>query len=81
MTVQEELDGTLGFAGERRVVNGLVGTVTAVPKTGTVLDRGDHLYELDGKRRPILFYGAARPGARSRTASTPATTSPSSSGT
>ena len=61
MTVQEELDGTLGFAGERRVVNGLVGTVTGLPKTGKVLDRGDRLYELDGRRRPILFYGA-RPG-------------------
>ena len=63
MTVQEELDGTLGFAGERRVVNGLIGTVTAVPKTGKVIDRGDRLYELDGKRRPILFYGA-RPAWR-----------------
>ena len=63
MTVQEELDGTLGFAGERRVVNGLMGTVTAVPKTGKVIERGDRLYELDGKRRPILFYGA-RPAWR-----------------
>ena len=63
MTVQEELDGTLGFAGERRVVNGLVGTLTGLPKTGKVIDRGDRLYELDGRRRPILFYGA-RPAWR-----------------
>ena len=57
------LDGTLGFAGERRVVNGLVGTLTGLPKPGKVLDRGDRLYELDGRRRPILFYGA-RPAWR-----------------
>jgi peptidoglycan hydrolase-like protein with peptidoglycan-binding domain len=63
MTVDEELDGTLGFAGERRVVNGLIGTVTGLPATGKVLAQGDRLYELDGRRRPILFYGA-RPAWR-----------------
>ena len=34
-----------------------------VSKTGKVIERGDRLYELDGKRRPILFYGA-RPAWR-----------------
>ena len=63
MTVGEDLDGTLGFAGQRKVANGLVGTVTALPATGTVLARGDRLYELDGRLRPILFYGA-RPAWR-----------------
>jgi peptidoglycan hydrolase-like protein with peptidoglycan-binding domain len=58
MTVGEDLDGTLGYAGERKVVNNLRGTVTALPAKGTVLARGDRLYEIDGRRRPILLYGA-----------------------
>lgn len=64
MTVGEDLDGTLGYAGERKVVNNLRGTVTALPATGTVLARGDRLYEIDGRRRPILLYGA-KPAWRS----------------
>ena len=63
MTVGETLDGTLGYAGERRVMNNLAGTITSLPKTGTVLARGDRLYEIDGRRRPILFYGT-RPAWR-----------------
>lgn len=63
MTVGEELDGTLGYSGDRRVVNTLVGTITALPKTGTVHARGARLYEVDGRLRPTLFYGA-RPAWR-----------------
>jgi len=63
MTVGESLDGTLGYAGERRVLNNLAGTITSLPTAGTVLARGDRLYEIDGRRRPILFYGV-RPAWR-----------------
>jgi peptidoglycan hydrolase-like protein with peptidoglycan-binding domain len=40
-----------------------MGTVTGLPTAGKVLTRGDRLYELDGRIRPILFYGA-RPAWR-----------------
>lgn len=63
MIVGEELDGTLGYSGDRAVVNNLVGTVTALPKTGAVQSRGARLYEIDGRLRPTLFYGA-RPAWR-----------------
>ena len=63
MTVGEDLDGTLGYSGDRRVVNNLVGTITGLPKTGAVKSRGSRLYEIDGRLRPTLFYGA-RPAWR-----------------
>ena len=63
LTVEEKLDGTLGYTGETQVLNGLVGTLTRLPELGTVLERGDQLYEVDGKRRPVLLYGA-RPAWR-----------------
>ena len=63
MTVEETLDGTLGFGGQRRVTNNLAGTVTRLPGIGSVLERGDPLYELDGRMHPILMYGS-RPAWR-----------------
>lgn len=63
MTIEETLDGTLGYSGERRVVNNLSGTVTRLPEPGTVLERGDQLYELEEWTRPILLYGS-RPAWR-----------------
>ena len=63
MTVEETVDGTLGYGGERRVTNGLVGTVTRLPAFGSVLVRGDPLYELDEQTHPILMYGS-RPAWR-----------------
>jgi hypothetical protein len=63
MTIEETLDGTLGYSGERRVVNNLSGTVTRLPAPGTVLERGDQLYELEEWTHPILLYGS-RPAWR-----------------
>jgi multidrug efflux pump subunit AcrA (membrane-fusion protein) len=63
MTVEETLDGSLGYGGERRVVNQLAGTVTRLPGIGSTLERGDPLYELDELTRPILMYGS-RPAWR-----------------
>ncbi|WP_067816740.1 peptidoglycan-binding protein [Actinomadura kijaniata] len=50
------VDGTLGYGGERKIKAGAAGTLTWLPGAGTVLRRGDRLYELDG--RPVrLMYG------------------------
>ena len=48
---------------------------------GRILDRGERLYELDGKLRPVLLYGAGRPGGRSTRTRPTAPTSSSSSRT
>ena len=63
LTVEETLDGTLGYTGEEQVLNGLMGTLTRLPAAGTILQQGDQLYEVDGKRRPVLMYGS-RPAWR-----------------
>jgi putative ABC transport system ATP-binding protein len=57
LTIEETLDGTLGYTGETQVLNGLAGTLTRLPELGAILERGDQLYEVDGKRRPVLLYG------------------------
>ena len=63
LTIEETLDGTLGYTGETQVLNGLAGTLTRLPELGAILERGDQLYEVNGKRRPVLLYGA-RPAWR-----------------
>ena len=50
LTIEETLDGTLGYTGETQVLNGLMGTLTRLPAASTVLEQGDQLYEVDGKR-------------------------------
>src|SRR5687767_1484632 len=45
---REELDGTLGFGEPRQLAFGGQGTVTALPATGSVIDRGGQLGEVDG---------------------------------
>jgi peptidoglycan hydrolase-like protein with peptidoglycan-binding domain len=57
LTIEETLDGTLGYTGETGVLNGLIGTLTRLPELGAILERGDQLYEVNGKRRPVLMYG------------------------
>ena len=63
LTIEETLDGTLGYTGETQVLNGLTGTLTRLPDLGAILGRGDQLYEIDGKRRPVLLFGS-RPAWR-----------------
>jgi peptidoglycan hydrolase-like protein with peptidoglycan-binding domain len=63
LTIDETLEATLGYSGELQILNGLAGTLTRVPALGTVLERGDQLYEVDGKKRPVLMYGS-RPAWR-----------------
>src|SRR5919198_3626322 len=58
LRLEEDLDGTLGYEGSTPVVAGQGGTVTRLPAAGTVIARGQSLYELDGRRRGIVLYGA-----------------------
>jgi peptidoglycan hydrolase-like protein with peptidoglycan-binding domain len=63
LTVTEELDATLGYAGEYHVVGGLVGTLTWTVPEGTVVTAGKPLYETNGRDRASLMYGS-RPAWR-----------------
>lgn len=63
MTIEESLDGTIGYAGGRDVIGNLAGTLTWLPDEGTILRRGGRLYEVDGRNRAILMYGS-RPAWR-----------------
>jgi len=56
--VAREYDGTLGYEGSLSVLAGGPGTVTWLPEVGSVIDRGEVLYELDGSRRPRLLLGS-----------------------
>jgi membrane fusion protein, multidrug efflux system len=49
--------GTIGYAGETTVLARLSGTVTALPKVGDVVHRGERLYSLAGEP-VLLMYGA-----------------------
>ncbi|MDP8975874.1 MAG: efflux RND transporter periplasmic adaptor subunit [Actinomycetota bacterium] len=51
----EQVDGTLGYAGEVTVVNQLGGTLTRLAAKGEVVDRGQVLYEVDGKPVRLMF--------------------------
>jgi peptidoglycan hydrolase-like protein with peptidoglycan-binding domain len=55
LLAQEELDGTLGYGDAVPVVNRAAGTVTWLAAEGTLVDRGQALYELDGRQVPLLF--------------------------
>jgi multidrug efflux pump subunit AcrA (membrane-fusion protein) len=57
LETREELDGTLGYEGDVEVSGLLPGTLTWLPDEGDVLERGDLLYEVDGKNAAILMYG------------------------
>ena len=59
-----QVAGALGYRGSYGVVNETAGTAyTALPATGTIVSRGQRLYEVDGTQ-VTLFYGA-RPAWRS----------------
>ncbi|HEY7046709.1 MAG TPA: peptidoglycan-binding protein [Jatrophihabitantaceae bacterium] len=62
LTTTTQLSGTLGYAGSYALTPQLPGTVTALPEPGTLLRRGQHVYEVNGVG-VFLFYGA-RPAWR-----------------
>jgi len=57
LTATEQLPGTLGYAGDWRIEHpGAAGVLTSAPAPGTVVQRGQALYEVDGS--PVfLLYG------------------------
>jgi peptidoglycan hydrolase-like protein with peptidoglycan-binding domain len=67
LTVTEELDATLRYAGEYRVIGNLGGTLTWTVPEGTVVTAGKRLYETNGGDRASLMYGK-RPAWRSMAA-------------
>jgi peptidoglycan hydrolase-like protein with peptidoglycan-binding domain len=63
LTVTDDFNGTLGFAGDYDVIGGLSGILTWTVPTGTVVTAGKRLYETNGHDRTSLMYGA-RPAWR-----------------
>lgn len=61
-------DGTLGYTDARRVVNRLSGTLTWLPRTGSVVRPGRRLYAVDGEAVYLMDGGA--PAYRALTPST-----------
>jgi peptidoglycan hydrolase-like protein with peptidoglycan-binding domain len=55
LTETESLDGTLGYSGAASVVGQRPGTITALAAEGATVDRGQTLYEVDGRSIPLLF--------------------------
>jgi peptidoglycan hydrolase-like protein with peptidoglycan-binding domain len=47
--------GLLGYAGTYQLIGHRAGTVTAVPRTGQVIDRGQPVYAVDQRPVPLLF--------------------------
>ena len=59
---RETLDGTVRFRSPRTLYASAPGTVTALPRGGAVLTRGDRAYELSG--RPVTVMYGDRPAWR-----------------
>lgn len=55
LSTTTEVAGTLGYSGSYQVINQLAGTLTALPRLGAVLRRGQSLYEVDGTAVPLLY--------------------------
>ncbi len=56
---REAVGGTLGYGTSRDVASPRPGTVTAEPALGSVISRGQSLFEIDGRGVPLLY--GARP--------------------
>jgi peptidoglycan hydrolase-like protein with peptidoglycan-binding domain len=51
----QQLDGTLGYAGTASVVAGFDAIVTWLPQVGDTLTRGQHVYDGDNRKVPLLY--------------------------
>ena len=51
----ETVDGTLGYGDAEPLYAQAMGTVTTLRKPGTVVERGQGLYSLDGKRVTLMY--------------------------
>jgi peptidoglycan hydrolase-like protein with peptidoglycan-binding domain len=63
LSTHTRLDGTLGHGPTSELAAGVTGTLTGLPVEGSILSRGDSLYEVDGQGTAFLLYGA-RPAWR-----------------
>lgn len=52
---REATNGTLGYGDTHSVSSPVSGTLTAVPAEGTIIDRGQSLFEVDGEGVPLFF--------------------------
>ena len=55
LVARVDVDGTLGYADQRSVVNQLQGTLTEVAPAGSVVERGQTLYRVDNRPVPLLY--------------------------
>jgi multidrug efflux pump subunit AcrA (membrane-fusion protein) len=55
LVVRESLDGTLGYDDVRVLTAASAGTVTRLPKQGSVVRRGGTLVEIDGRALRLLY--------------------------
>jgi len=60
---QQEVDGTLGYAGNYSVFNHASGTITVLPAVGQTVSQGEALYQVDGSSVALLY--GATPAYRS----------------
>lgn len=61
--LSDTFSGSLGYDGSVVVLGGMAGIITSLPAPGSVISRGERLYEVDGGRGPYLLYGT-RPAWR-----------------
>jgi hypothetical protein len=61
-----QLDGTLGYGGERPAMDRLGGTLTWLPSPGAVIRPGERLFAVDGE--PVILIDGAVPAWRSLSA-------------
>jgi peptidoglycan hydrolase-like protein with peptidoglycan-binding domain len=54
---RQYVSGTLGYSGSYAVAAAGQGTLTWMPPIGTVVNRGDPLYEVDGQRVTLMYGG------------------------
>jgi multidrug efflux pump subunit AcrA (membrane-fusion protein) len=62
VAAQEQVKGTLGYAGDYQVLNQAGGTVTQAPNVGDLLAQGDVLYRIDDV--PIILLNGTTPAWR-----------------
>lgn len=55
LQVTEQLSGTLGYGEERAIGSTAPGTLTAAPEAGTLVARGDILFEVNGEPTALLI--------------------------
>jgi multidrug efflux pump subunit AcrA (membrane-fusion protein) len=58
---RETVDGTLGYADASKLTAGADGTLTAIRDSGTVVRRGQSLYDIDDAPAAWLLYGSLPP--------------------